>query len=201
MPPRIQSQRISNSVLPYLSSPSTTSATSSSTSFSHLPTSSPSCPHHRTFTSTPTPQTRLRAQMFDWINSEGRKIRHHEPGLQKFVTNLRELSMEDPSPEQMSIRPFPLNPNFTSESILSEELRGEIYRRVVQGRQSVKAVSFDLKVDIRRVAAVVRLVELERQWKAQVCFFFFALSFTLIFLSLLSFLLFAFWFWASCQAL
>lgn len=109
--------------------------------------------------------------------------------------------MEDPSPEQMSIRPFPLNPNFTSESILSEELRGEIYRRVVQGRQSVKAVSFDLKVDIRRVAAVVRLVELERQWKAQVCFFFFALSFTLIFLSLLSFLLFAFWFWASCQAL
>lgn len=129
--------------------------------------------------------------MFDWINSEGRKLRHHEPGLQKFVTNLRELSMEDPSPEQMSIRPFPLNPNFTSESILSEELRGEIYRRVVQGKKSVKAVSHDLKVDIRRVAAVVRLVELERQWKAQVCLSFISFPFSLLFLIRM----------ASCRAL
>ena len=74
------------------------------------------------------------------------------------------------TPEQLSKRPFPLNQNFVSEPILSEEMRGEIYKRVAQDKKSVRAVSIELKVDMRRVAAVVRLMEMEKGWRSQVCF-------------------------------
>ena len=142
MPPRIQTQRVSNSVVPYLSSTSSTSAA----------------------------QTRLRSHMFEWLNSEGRKLRYHEPNVYKYVTNLRDLAKDTVPPEQLSKRPFPLNQNFVSEPILSEEMREEIYKRVSQDKKSVRAVSIELKVDMRRVAAVVRLMEMEKGWRSQVCF-------------------------------
>lgn len=53
--------------------------------------------------------------------------------------------------------------------MLSEELRNEIHNRVVGQKKSVRAVSVELGVDMRRVAAVVRLVELERGWVKEVC--------------------------------
>lgn len=88
------------------------------------------------------------------------------------MTNLKELGSGSPDAGQLSHRPFPLNPNFVSEPVLSEELREEIFRRVVVQKKSVRAVSVELKVDMRRVAAVVRLVSLERQWRSQVSFSF-----------------------------
>jgi hypothetical protein len=66
------------------------------------------------------------------------------------------------------LRPFPLNRNFTSQSILSEDLRNEIWDRVQQQGKSVRQVSIEMGVDMRRVAAVVRLVEVERRMKAEV---------------------------------
>lgn len=181
MPPRIQSQRVTGSVLPYLSSstsPSVSSSRSTTTTLTQFPTSctsSPSLSHpsRRTFTSTLAPQTRLRSQMFEWLSSEGRRLKTHEPRKYKYVTNLKELGSDSPDSSQMSHKPFPLNPNFVSESVLSEGLRGEIFRRVVVLKRSVRAVSIELNVDMRRVAAVVRLVQLERQWRSQVSFFFF----------------------------
>jgi hypothetical protein len=98
--------------------------------------------------------------MFAWINGEGAALKQHTPGRTNYITRLK---------GNAGNRPFPLNPNFISEPILSEELRNEIYRRVVDRKQSVRAVSVDLGVDMRRVAAVVRLVELEKRWKQQVC--------------------------------
>lgn len=59
-----------------------------------------------------------------------------------------------------------------SESILSAELRGEVYRRVVEQGKGVREVSVELGIDMRRVGAVVRLVELEKRWASQVCSFF-----------------------------
>lgn len=53
--------------------------------------------------------------------------------------------------------------------MLSEELRNEIHNRVVEQGKSVRAVSVELGVDMRRVAAVVRLVELEKKWVKEVC--------------------------------
>ncbi|KAI1922771.1 hypothetical protein LOZ65_003455 [Ophidiomyces ophidiicola] len=61
------------------------------------------------------------------------------------------------------LRPFPLNPTFVSQSVLSEDLRNEIYQQVKVKGKGVRAVSVLFGVDMRRVAAVVRLVELEKQ--------------------------------------
>lgn len=92
--------------------------------------------------------------------------------MYKYVTNLKDLGAGSVQPEKLSTRPFPLNQHFVSEPILSEEMRGEIYRRVVEEKKSVRAVSIELKVDMRRVAAVVRLMDMEKSWRSQVCFSF-----------------------------
>lgn len=93
-------------------------------------------------------------------------LKSHTPGTTNYLmrTNpkLKELSIAE-------TRIFPANPAYRSESILSEELRTEIYNRVVKQKKSVRAVSVELKVDMRRVAAVVRLVELEKRMEKQVC--------------------------------
>ncbi|TVY75900.1 37S ribosomal protein S35 [Lachnellula suecica] len=61
--------------------------------------------------------------------------------------------------------PFPLNRNFVSQPVLSEELREEIWQRIMKGGKSVREVSADLKVEMSRVGAVVRLKEVEKEWK------------------------------------
>jgi hypothetical protein len=66
------------------------------------------------------------------------------------------------------LRPFPLNKQFISESILSEDFRQAIWRKVQIEKRSVRQVSVEMHVDMRRVAAVVRLVEVERRMKAEV---------------------------------
>jgi hypothetical protein len=65
------------------------------------------------------------------------------------------------------LRPFPLNKHFVSQSILSEELQEEIWKRVQAQGKSVRQVSVEMGVDMRRVAAVVRLVEVEKRMKAE----------------------------------
>lgn len=64
--------------------------------------------------------------------------------------------------------PFPMNPHFVSESILSEALRLEIWKRVMVEKKSVRQVSVELGVEMRRVGAVVRLVEVEKRMRAKV---------------------------------
>ncbi|KIX10519.1 uncharacterized protein Z518_01602 [Rhinocladiella mackenziei CBS 650.93] len=72
-----------------------------------------------------------------------------------------------PRETEDDLRPFPLNKHFISQSILSDELREEIWRRVQEVGKSVRQVSVEMGVDMRRVAAVVRLVEVERRMKAE----------------------------------
>ena len=69
---------------------------------------------------------------------------------------------------QEDLKPFPLNAHFTSQSVLSEELRQEIWRRVQIEGKSVREVSIELGVEMRRVGAVVRLLEVERRMRAEV---------------------------------
>ncbi|KAF2398207.1 hypothetical protein EJ06DRAFT_532573 [Trichodelitschia bisporula] len=69
-------------------------------------------------------------------------------------------SMED-------LRPFPLNWEFVSQPVLSEELRDAIYRRVAEEGGSVRAASVEFGVSMERVGAVVRLKAMERQWVQQ----------------------------------
>ena len=80
-------------------------------------------------------------------------------------------TQEDPQLPKESLddlRPFPLNKNFTSQSILSDEMKLEIWDRVQKQGKSVRQVSIEMGVDMRRVGAVVRLMEVERRMKEQV---------------------------------
>lgn len=65
-------------------------------------------------------------------------------------------------------QPFPENASFRSQPVLSEESREEIWRRVIVNGEAIKTVSATFGVDMRRVAAVVRLKEVEKSWISQV---------------------------------
>ncbi len=65
-------------------------------------------------------------------------------------------------------RPFPLNPYFKSMPVLDDNARELIWEKIMRKGEAVKAVSAELGVDIRRVAAVVRLKEVEKDWEAKV---------------------------------
>ncbi|KAJ5099495.1 hypothetical protein N7532_006496 [Penicillium argentinense] len=146
MAPRIQSRSVST-LLPYL----TSSSTSKSSSIPSLCSSSQSS---RQFSVSAAQQTKLRRQMFEWLATQGSGLKHHVPGETNY------LKWADGTQNN---RPFPNNPNFVSESILSEELRNEVYVRVIEKKKSPRAVSVELGIDMNRIAAVVRLVELERR--------------------------------------
>ena len=73
-----------------------------------------------------------------------------------------------PKEQPRDLRPYPLNQQFRSQPVLSEELREKIYELIVLDRIDLKSVSATFGVDIRRVAAVVRLKSLEKQWVAEV---------------------------------
>lgn len=66
------------------------------------------------------------------------------------------------------LRPFPLNRAFVSQPVLSNELRETIWERVMKEGKSVREVSAELGVEMSRVGAVVRLKEIEKEWKRQV---------------------------------
>ncbi len=62
------------------------------------------------------------------------------------------------------IRPFPQNQYFFSESVISEAVRETIWKKVMKDGKSVREVSVELGIEMRRVAAVVRLQEIEKEW-------------------------------------
>lgn len=104
--------------------------------------------------------------MFEWLNTQGAALKHHIPGETNYLAPFgrgREQDFEE------APRPFPNNRNFISESILSDELRNEVYKRVIEQKKSLRAVSVELGIDMKRIGAVVRLVELERRQRSQVC--------------------------------
>lgn len=108
--------------------------------------------------------------MFAWLNNEGEIYKTHIPGEPNYYSGPRRGAQDDrQQSEKQAQRPFPANPHFVSQSVLSEDLRNEIWARVVQQKQSIRDVSVRLGVDMRRIGAVVRLVELERRMRSQVC--------------------------------
>ncbi|KAJ6257605.1 37S ribosomal protein S35 [Drechslerella dactyloides] len=67
---------------------------------------------------------------------------------------------------EMSLSPFPTNPSFQAHPVISTEFREQIYLRIKAGR-SVRRVSAELNCELERVAAVVRMKEIERMWGEQ----------------------------------
>ena len=80
-----------------------------------------------------------------------------------------------PKESTEDLMPYPMNPQFRSQHVLSEELKDAIYERVMIGGQSVRNVSATLGVEMNRVGAVVRLKALEKEWEKEVCHLIFDL--------------------------
>lgn len=66
------------------------------------------------------------------------------------------------------LMPFPLNKQFRSQPVLSEDLREEIWARSVKIGESVRVISAKFGVEMARVGAVVRLKSVEKDWLQQV---------------------------------
>lgn len=98
--------------------------------------------------------------MQEWFKRQGKDLKTHKPGQPNYLSN---NNSSGPS------RPFPSNPAFISQPVLSEEARELIWNKVMVKWEGVKAVSAELGVDQRRVAAVVRMKEVEKEWEAKVC--------------------------------
>jgi hypothetical protein len=73
-----------------------------------------------------------------------------------------------PKERPSDLCPFPLNENFRSQAVLSEEFREELYRQIIVKKMDLQGVSAAYGVDMRRVAAVVRLKTVEKQWIEEV---------------------------------
>ncbi|RBR12876.1 uncharacterized protein FIESC28_08439 [Fusarium coffeatum] len=118
--------------------------------------SSSSSPFLRTFSTTPCREkmSKGRARMFEWLNHGGGR-------------NLAEAGTSPNYLGPHQDQPFPLNPLFRSQPVLAEQTRELIYDKVIRKGDSLKAVSAEMHIDVRRVAAVVRLKEVEKQWKSE----------------------------------
>ena len=95
-----------------------------------------------------------------------------KPLSEKLLEERRAARSKDvglPKEKAEDLMPFPLNPYFRSHPVLSEELKDEIYKRVMDEKRSVRDVSAALGVEMRRVGAVVRLKAIEKQWEQEVC--------------------------------
>ncbi|KAF2807101.1 uncharacterized protein BDZ99DRAFT_465035 [Mytilinidion resinicola] len=203
------------------------------------PTSRPQCllrpsPSHRHFSQT-TPHyekaTRMRRNMYKWINGPGKVFLEPLPGSTNYMSaydkdgnllrarkggdeestpgseeakaleegkqaedgsekpksseeeleNLDEAAVakkeEDAKKEQIAksippegkqdLQPFPLNAQFVSQPVLSEELREAIWKRVMKDGVSLPTVSVEFGVSNERVGAVVRLMQMEKEWVAK----------------------------------
>ena len=167
----------------------------------------------RPFGSTPQYRSKLRQQMFDWLDGPGNvfrnplpgstnylsaydqrgrlirddrgageaaekadgkeneppKAHNDEDGLEEQVTPLKDNKATlIPRESSQDLEPFPMNRQFRSQPVLSEEFREEIWKRVVVQGQSIRFVSTELNVEMSRVGAVVRLKSVEKQWQQQV---------------------------------
>lgn len=67
-----------------------------------------------------------------------------------------------------TVYPFPNNREFKSQPVLSEDARETIWKSVMVEGLPLKAVSARFSVDMRRVAAVVRMKEIEKRWEKSV---------------------------------
>lgn len=92
--------------------------------------------------------------MWEWLNGKGEVYKE---------------APTDGYPKYMGgeFQPFQHNPHFKSQPVLSEELREEIWRRIMKEQIPITQVSRDFGVDMHRIGAVVRLKELEKKWEAE----------------------------------
>ncbi|KAK3676936.1 hypothetical protein LTR78_003141 [Recurvomyces mirabilis] len=105
------------------------------------------------------------------LSEEDRELRAEQ---RKIARATREAEVDDmderegrPRERLTDLRPYPLNHGFRSQPVLSEDLREMLYIQTVEQGHDLSSVAATFGVDLRRVAAVVRLKTIEKQWQAE----------------------------------
>ena len=111
--------------------------------------------------------TKIRRRFKDWCDRHAKQLREPTSRGTNYVSGGMSKS-EGKSVE--ANQPFPNNPAFRSEPVLSERARQMVWHAVMVKGMPLKAVSAEYSVDVRRVAAVVRLKEVEKRWEREVSF-------------------------------
>ncbi len=107
--------------------------------------------------------TKSRRLFREWERKSGRIYRRHTSDQPTYLLGGREDNNAD--------RPFPHNQYFKSAKVLDEKARELIWEKIMREGETIKGVSAEFGIDIRRVAAIVRLKEVEKDWIAKVSWF------------------------------
>jgi hypothetical protein len=189
---------IINSTMPPRLRPLARRLTSSQNTACSSPSLCTSSSRSKAFSSSSWHETRLRQSMWMWLDKQGENFVEPLEGSTNYLNAYdnqgrlkrgagpaaddvgskdgkapggRKRASEDPPlpPESRNdFRPFPINPDFISQSVTSEELREAVWSKVMRDGMSVKAVSASMGVEMSRVGAIVRLKEIEKDWLSQV---------------------------------
>ncbi|KAK4222554.1 eukaryotic mitochondrial regulator protein-domain-containing protein [Podospora fimiseda] len=112
-------------------------------------------------TSTPREATRPQRRFRQWINRAGMKLRDHEGDQPTYLSPI--LTKH---PEDGKLRPFPSNSDYISEPVLTDAARETIWEYAIDKNMPLKALSAQFSVDIRRIAAVLRMKAIEKKMEA-----------------------------------
>ncbi|KAI0600695.1 eukaryotic mitochondrial regulator protein-domain-containing protein [Biscogniauxia sp. FL1348] len=123
----------------------------------------PPCHHIAGFSTTASrPRfTKTRRMFRSWIAGPGAVFKNHTPD-----SGPNYLKALTPG-TSYGHHPFPINPSFRSHPVLDEKARETVWHKVMQEGEPIKAVSAEFGIDINRVAAIVRLKEVEKDWVAK----------------------------------
>lgn len=102
------------------------------------------------------------------LTEEEREERREQRALRRAELEETEARGGVPKERQSDLRPYPLNQNFRSQPVLSEELREQVYYLAVHQGFDLSSLAATFQMDVRRVAAVVRLKTIEKKWEAEV---------------------------------
>lgn len=104
------------------------------------------------------------------VDEDGDIVPKQTPESKEARIEERKEGRRLPKEDTEDLMPFPINRQFRSQPVLSEELKDAIYGGVMVEGQSVRYVSAKLGVEMNRVGAVVRLKAVEKEWEKQVCY-------------------------------
>ncbi|KAK4177561.1 eukaryotic mitochondrial regulator protein-domain-containing protein [Triangularia setosa] len=171
MPPRIRSSNCppQQLLLNYLDAPlpssllplHRSSAPSSSSPSCRSQQTSPQCQQQTSSFSTSQPRemTKPQREFRAFLKRMGKQFEKHEGNGPKYLCQVHQPKVDNV--------PFPSNKSFKSEPVLSSRARQTIWEAVMLKGMPLKAVSAQYQVDMRRVAAVVRLMEIEKRMERE----------------------------------
>ncbi|KAK4674515.1 hypothetical protein QC763_121250 [Podospora pseudopauciseta] len=171
MPPRIRSSNCppQQLLLNYLDAPLPSSllpvhrpaavASSSTPSPCRPQQQSAAAPQRCFSTSQPREMTKPQREFRQFLKHAGKQLEKHVGNGPMYLSSVKSMGAADV--------PFPSNKMFRSEPVLSSRARQIIWEAVMLKGMPLKAVSAQYQVDVRRVAAVVRLMEIEKRMEKE----------------------------------